>query len=428
MLVLFYVYVYRAGKSERKNSRKQSLNLPPIVVHIDGEDYNVSEFAKIHPGGNIIEQYDVSKVPDATDAFNTFHSRSNMARKTLASLRMTRSADTVTDTVIVNKAESDFRMMINRWRKNGLFESRLISFGIWASVIFSITIGGFYLMSVGRPVLGGIVVGIGWTHCGFVQHHAAHLAMTGLPEYDFVVAAFFESVLKGGSNRWWRNRHNKHHAMPNSIKYDGDLRTTPFFAWDEVLVKRVPTPLLRIQHLLFLPMLAMYVPLFFVTTKLYVLRKRYWDEIGLIVIHFYMISHFFTNWSDLIAFYGIGYGLQGVYLGTMFGLSHFAMPRIDDTTTDWAEWQLKSTCNWGTRSIFAEYISGFLNLQIEHHLVPQMPAENYKLVVDDVREYAKSHDLPYVELTFYQALYKMLNGLKITADAELRRRREKKAC
>ena len=129
--------------------------------------------------------------------------------------------------------------------------------------------------------------------------------------------------VKGGSNRWWRSRHNKHHAMPNSIEYDGDLRTTPFFAWDETLVKKVPTFLLRIQHLLFIPMLALYVPVFFITTKLFVIRKKYWDELGLICIHFYLSSFFFTNWTDFVIFYSIGYAVQGVYLGGMFGLNHF---------------------------------------------------------------------------------------------------------
>jgi hypothetical protein len=45
--------------------------------------------------------------------------------------------------------------------------------------------------------------------------------------------------------------------------------------------------------------------------------------------------------------------------------------------------------------------------------------------VNDMRAYAKSHNLPYIELTFWQALYNMINGLKTTADKELKLRRNK---
>ena len=97
---------------------------------------------------------------------------------------------------------------------------------------------------------------------------------------------------------------------------------------------------------------------------------------------------------------------------------------MNDDSTDWVEWQLVSTCNWGVDSTFARYSSGFLNLQIEHHIAPQMPAENYVRIVDDIRNYATKNDLPYMEMTFLEALYNMLNGLKTTADKELARRKK----
>jgi fatty acid desaturase 2 (delta-6 desaturase) len=412
MLLLFYSYVYL------KPSKQQSLtkNDKQLIVKINGNEYDLTEFRKKHPGGNIIDQYDISKVPDATDAFNTFHLHSKYASKMLNTLPIINTSKNI---------PTEFQLLIDKWKQNGLYEPRIIDFSLWALSVFGITALGYWLLGIGYPVVGGIIVGIGWANCGFIQHHSGHLAFTGKPHIDFVVQAFFESVLKGGSGRWWRGRHNKHHAMPNSVEHDGDLRTTPFFAWDDILVKKVPTFLLRIQHILFVPMLVLYVPVFFITTKLFVIRKKHWDEAGLICIHFLMSSLFFNNWSDFLTFYFIGYAIQGVYLGVMFGLSHYSLPRVNDDSTDWVKWQLVSTCNWGVQSVFARYVSGFLNLQIEHHIAPQMPAENYTLIVDDIRNYAKKHELPYIEITFWQALYNMLNGLKTTADKELRLRRKR---
>ena len=407
MLLLFYIYVYMKPNPKPVCPFKKDKQL---VVKINGNEYDLSEFRNRHPGGNIIDQYDIQKVPDATDAFNTFHFHSQYAAKMLKSLPTINTTHQIT---------TDFQILINKWKKNGLYNQQVLNFMIWALSILGITITGFTMLSIGYPIIGGFVVGIGWTHCGFVQHHSGHLAFTGKPEIDWLVQSFFECVLKGGSARWWRNRHNKHHAMPNSIEHDGDLRTTPFFAWDDILVKKVPTFLLRIQHILFIPMLVLYVPVFFITTKLFVFRKKYWDEMGLIFIHFLLSSLFYNNFFDFALFYFIGFAIQGVYLGVMFGLNHYALPRVNDDSTDWVEWQLVSTCNWGVKSTFAQYASGFLNLQIEHHISPQMPAENYIMIVDDIRDYAIKHNLPYIELTFLEALYNMLNGLKVTADKEL---------
>ena len=214
--------------------------------------------------------------------------------------------------------------------------------------------------------------------------------------------------------------------MPNSIKHDGDLRTTPFFAWDPVLIRKVPTYLLRIQHLIFIPIMFLYVPVFFITTKLFVIRKRYWDELAIIFLHFYFSSFFINKLTDFVLFYIIGYSIQGFYLGIMFALNHFTMIRIDDVNTSWEKWQMDATCNWGVGNRYAEVLSGFLNIQIEHHIAPQMPAENMHLIVPDVIKYSLEHNIPYINYTFIEAFYNMLRGLREMGIIELERRKKLK--
>ena len=415
MLALFYDALYRKRKEV-----KESVNTA-LHIKINNVVYDATAFQKIHPGGNVINFYnrDKNKTIDATEAFNTFHLRSQRANKIIKTLP---KIDTETD----SHEMEDYREMIESWKEKGYFRQKYLVFLLWAGATLASTLLGYFTMYFGYPILGGVIVGFAWGQCGFVQHHSGHLGFTGNSSIDYLVQAFYEGILKGGSGRWWRGRHNKHHAMPNTIGYDGDLRTTPFFAWDEVLVKKVPTPLLKVQHLLFIPMLVLYVPVFFLTTKLFVLRKRYWDELGLIVIHFYLSSFFYSNAYDFCLFYSIGYGIQGLYLGLMFSLSHFAMPRIENLGTTWDSWQIKTTCNWGVGSRFAEFFSGFLNLQIEHHLVPQMPAENVHLIVTDVIEYCKTHNLPYNQYSFVEVLKKTVGCLRETAVLELKRRDKKK--
>ena len=412
------LYLYHSELLTETPNKKR-YNNKSLHVQINNKIYDATEFQNRHPGGNVLKFYNcIDNNVDATDAFNTFHLRSKYANKHLVRLPVIR---TLNKHEFVKK-NADFKKLIAKWKKNGYFNTKYKFFIIWALVVFLSTIASYYLMYLGYPVVGGVMVGISWTHCGFIQHHSGHLGFSGNNKLDILIQTFYEGLLKGGSARWWRNRHNKHHAMPNSIEHDGDLRTTPFFAWDPVLIRKVPTYLLRIQHLIFIPIMFLYVPVFFITTKLFIIRKKYWDELAIIFLHFYFSSFFVTNLYNFVLFYMIGYSIQGFYLGIMFALNHFTMARIDNVETTWEKWQMDATCNWGVGNRYAEILSGFLNIQIEHHIAPQMPAENMHLIIPDVIKYSHDNNIPYINYTFIQAFANMIRGLRETGITELERR------
>ena len=123
-----------------------------------------------------------------------------------------------------------------KWRKEGLYEPRPVVSGIYGAVVVSMIVGSL-LLAPYLPVIAGLIVGTAWAHCGFLQHMGGHRELGGL---SLPWQNFFEGLCKGGSGTWWRNRHNKHHAKTNVLGKDGDLRTTPFFAWDPTLAKKVP--------------------------------------------------------------------------------------------------------------------------------------------------------------------------------------------
>ena len=255
----------------------------------------------------------------------------------------------------------------------------------------------------------------------FVQHHAGHMGW-------IKVQIVYECLLKGGSARWWRNRHTKHHACPNVVGLDGDLRTTPFLAWDEVLAKRVPSNLLKVQHLTFLPLLALYVPIFFVTTKKYLMHAAasLKLEVAAVALH-WVLALYCLPLRQLAVLYTIGYAVQGVYLGFFFSLSHFHMPRQKGSEVPWPQIQAQSSADWSQTSPVARLISGFLNLQIEHHFAPRMPPENLSLIAPDVKAFCGRHGIPYSESGFWVAACHTFGGLRDTAKQELSLRSSKKA-
>ena len=135
---------------------------------------------------------------------------------------------------------------------------------------------------------------------------------------------------------------------------------------------------------------------------------------------FYGGSHHLAGATlgQLATYYCVGYAWQGIYLGFFFGLSHFAVERVPSTAT-WLESSMIGTIDWGGASAFLGYASGFLNIQIEHHMAPQMPMENLRAIRADCKTLAKKFDLPYREMSFVAAVKLMFNGLIETGREEL---------
>ena len=71
-------------------------------------------------------------------------------------------------------------------------------------------------------------------------------------------------------------------------------------------------------------------------------------------------------------------------------------------------------------------LSGFLNVQIEHHMAPQMPMENLRAIRADCKAAALRHNLPYRELTFFGAVELMMMGLWNTGREELKLRSDRR--
>mmetsp|Transcript_61628 Transcript_61628/g.169415 ORF Transcript_61628/g.169415 Transcript_61628/m.169415 type:complete len:417 (+) Transcript_61628:45-1295(+) len=376
----------------------------PTWTKIRGKYYDVRHFK--HPGGNVI---DLFLGMDGTSGFDSFHGHNKKAETILRALPVMK---TVPENV-PKQAEGhpeELAKYLKKWRDEGLFEPVPFQAGAYGGTIVALICLSVY-MAPQYPVLAGLLVGTCWAHCGFLQHMGGHREMGAI---SFPWQHFFEGLCKGGSASWWRNRHNKHHAKTNVIGEDGDLRTTPFFAWDATLAQQVPDWSLKTQAFTFLPALGAYVFVFAYTVRKFAIAKKLWFEVFLMFAHYGVFAlGLMASGASLSAgmtYYCTGYAWQGIYLGFFFGLSHFAVERVPSTAS-WLESSMCGTVNWAGSSAFAGYISGFLNIQIEHHMAPQMPMENLRKIRGDCKAMAKKFGLPYRELSFVDAVVLMMGGL-----------------
>ena len=402
------------------SERKRGMPSKPAWTKIHGKVLDVSQFR--HPGGNIIELF---YGMDATTAFEAFHGHNKGAWKMLRALP-SKDVDPSEIPVQADSHVHEMSRLMTSWRERGLFKPRPLLSSVYGLAVLAV-IGTSIAFCARAPVLCGLAVGTAWAHCGFLQHMGGHRELGA--RFSFLWQNFFEGLCKGGSASWWRNRHNKHHAKTNVLGEDGDLRTTPFFAWDPTLAKKVPSWSLKTQAFTFLPALGAYVFIFAFTVRKYAIVKKLWHEVALMIAHY---AIFYTgcraagaDTAQLITYYCTGYAWQGIYLGFFFGLSHFAVDRVPSTAT-WLESSMIGTIDWGGSSALLGYLSGFLNIQIEHHMAPQMPMENLRQIRADCKAAALKHGLPYREVTFVEAVKLMMGGLYKTGREELQLRSDRR--
>jgi len=182
----------------------------------------------------------------------------------------------------------------------------------------------------------------------------------------------------------------------------------------------------RTQAFTFLPALGAYVFVFAYTVRKFAVMKKLWLEVSLMVAHYALFAAGLRasgcSVGGALTFYATGYAFQGIYLGFFFGLSHFAAARVPASAT-WIESSMQGTVNWAGGSAVAGYASGFLNVQIEHHLAPQMPMENLRQIRGDCAQLAAQFGQPYRDVSFGAAVQLMLGGLYTCGQKELQLRK-----
>jgi len=117
--------------------------------------------------------------------------------------------------------------------------------------------------------------------------------------------------------------------------------------------------------------------------------------------------------------------ITGWMLAFIFQVNHVIpqaiWPKIenDRVNMDWALLQLQTTMDYGHDSYLTTFITGALNYQVVHHLVPYVSQIHYPKIAPIVKDVCKKHGVVYNYLpTFYDALKNHLSYLKQMGNKE----------
>ena len=70
-----------------------------------------------------------------------------------------------------------------------------------------------------------------------------------------------------------------------------------------------------------------------------------------------------------------------------------------------------SSTNYTSASVANDFLQGFLNFQVEHHLWPDLPALKYRQAAPRVREICAKHGVAYIEEPVWVRMKKMVGVL-----------------
>ncbi|PWR05406.1 delta fatty acid desaturase [Micromonospora acroterricola] len=255
-------------------------------------------------------------------------------------------------------------------------------------------------------------VAVLFAQLAFLGHDAGHRQIFRSRRANDVVGLVCGNLVTGISYGWWVDKHNRHHAHPNTEGHDPDIAVAPLsFTPGQAATQRGLRALfVRHQAALFFPLLMMEgLHLHAASVRAVVSRgglRHRPAEAALLVLHnvgYFAAVFLVLTVPQAIVFILVNQALFGLYLGSSFAPNHKGMPILTEADDlDYLRRQVLTSRNVrGGRLLDA--LLGGLNYQIEHHLFPSMPRPNLRHAQPLIRQFCTEHGISYHETTLIQS-------------------------
>ncbi len=280
----------------------------------------------------------------------------------------------------------------------------------------------FYSSNIWLQLLVVIALAFAFVQVGLLGHDAAHLAIFKSVKWNELAGLLFFGLLTGIGYNHWVWRHNAHHANPNQEEEDPDVS---YFAQtaEELAKKRgIARLFYERQHWFFLLIMASSVTAFQVYGMAFNFRMK--NSFLKLADSFMMGLHFavfwavpfllFAWWKALLLIFSLRL-LMGLYFGTISATNHKGMMVVKKgQELDFAEKQILTTRNV-RRGVVVDFVYGCLNYQLEHHLFPTMPRNNFNKCKPLVKKFCRENNLLYEETGVVESYRQILGALRSVA-------------
>ncbi|XWS32106.1 hypothetical protein CRYUN_Cryun23aG0132400 [Craigia yunnanensis] len=403
-----------------------------LWISIQGKVYNVTDWAKEHPGGEIPLLNLAGQ--DVTDAFIAYHPGTawQYLDKFFTGYHL--------KDFKVSEVSKDYRRLASEFAKSGMFEKKghvaFCSLTSVALMFLVVLYGVLRCDSVWAHLVLAMLLGMLWIQSAYVGHDSGHYQVMASRGYNKLAQLISGNCLTGISIAWWKWTHNAHHIACNSLDYDPDLQHIPVFAVSSRLFNSITScfygrklkfdPFARFlicyQHWTFYPVMIvarvnLYVQTFLLLFSNREVPDRALNIMGILVFWtwFPLLVSCLPNWPERIMFVLTSFAVTSIQ-HVQFCLNHFAANVYvgPPNGNDWFEKQTSGTLDISCSS-WMDWFFGGLQFQLEHHLFPRMPRCQLRKVSPVVRDLCKKHNLPYRSLSFWEANQWTIRTLRTAA-------------
>lgn len=330
-----------------------------------------------------------------------------------------------------NAVAAGYLALASRMRQAGLMRRRR-GYYITVFTVLMLALAGAW---TGFVLLGAswfqlfIAAGLGilFTQFSFLAHEAAHRQVFASKHVNEWAARVIGTGLVGISYAMWVRKHTRHHGFPNQVDKDPDIHAGAVaFHPDAAAARRgIMVPVTRCQGYLLFPLLLFLGFSLYVDSVKFLCRRarvdHRWFEAPLLTARFALllgVVFWFLPAGMAAAFVGVQVAVFGFYMGASFAPNHKGMPIYSKTARpDFVTRQVTASRNI-SGGIMMDLLMGGLNRQTEHHLFPDMPRPSLNKAAPLVRQYCRSHGIPYTEtglISSYGTIVRYLNSVGTAA-------------
>jgi len=319
---------------------------------------------------------------------------------------------------------SDFAELMRQIRDAGLLERRTGYYLAKIAVTGGLSVAAWALFIVvgesWRQLTVAALLAVIFAQLGFLGHDAGHRQIFRTKRANDLAGLLHADLAIGLSYGWWVDKHNRHHAHPNTEAKDPDIDIGALaFTAAQARAKRgrVTRYIARHQRYLFFPLLLLEAVLLHKSSIQAVtargLPHRGWEVLLLSLHTAGYLTAVLLVLSPLKAavFIVVQQGLFGLYLGCSFAPNHKGMPMLAaNDQSDFLRRQVLTARNVRGNWL-VDFALGGLNYQIEHHLFPNMPRPCLRRAQPLVRAFCLQRDVAYCETTLWRSYAQAIRHL-----------------
>ena len=267
-------------------------------------------------------------------------------------------------------------------------------------------------------------------------HEAAHNNIFKTRKYNRWVLKLFD--LLGANSFIWERRHIlSHHAFPNVDGWDTDVEQSgPILVYPHAEAKGLQ----KYQHRFFLLVYPLYLfnwmfirdfRDFFDRDRIIQKTQAKIPVAEKVRMILYKLFYFFYQIIIPVIFFGVSWQLAlgswflQILVASSFALfvllplhavEHNEFPKTDESGNlpyGWLRHQLEVTNDLTNHNQFIRYVLGNFNYHVAHHLFPNYSYEYYPEITEEIRIFAKEHNLNYKQYSLFEALkmhYRLLKS------------------